>query len=209
LDPGSRTASFQDYQFPDAIPATFGDVPVQNNPMLYPINVPAIFRANTHYLWKIKEYAISSAVRNLDTAISNCNVLALSNEPMVAYLQIRDLLLTFSNVVHLFPYWFGIATITHHPETIPYSDPMHTLLNFSNYCQFLETLSNDIPLIPHNFMCPDEPLYDIRVTPRQLWHVEQFTSTVGNQVIQLLTRCSVASGIYSIANEGGLVNIIN
>jgi hypothetical protein len=139
----------------------------------------------------------------LDTAINKCGVVGLSEHPLTAFLQIRDLLSTFSNAVYLFGYWFGVINVTLHQETIPYgvaSDPSYTPTNTENYIKFLESISNDIPALPHNLMCPVETIYTMHVTPRQSHAIKSFTSLVGTEVVILIKRCSIDSGLRNIAN---------
>jgi hypothetical protein len=127
----------------------------------------------------------------------------LSEHPLTAFLQIKDLLSTFSNAVYLFGYWFGAISVELHPETIPYSVPgnnSYTPTNTDNYITFLESISNEIPALPHNLMCPVAPIYTMHVTPRQLHAIKSYTNLVGNEVIILIKRCSIDSGLRNIAN---------
>jgi hypothetical protein len=100
ISPGSSTATYQDYIYPDRLSGSFG----MTNPMLHAIPLPEQFRTNNCYLWDIKEYSLASAQKALDTAINKCGVVGLSEHPLTAFLQIRDLLATFSNAVYLFGY---------------------------------------------------------------------------------------------------------
>jgi hypothetical protein len=196
---------FQDYAFPAYIPTGPG---FQSHPHLEPIILPEIFRTNTHYLWSVKEYSITKVTNTILATIAKSDLKAIASIDATAFLQLRDFLFTLGNLSKLTQYWFGISKIGFHPETIPYENrysPHHNLLNCTNYIQFLETCSSNTPPFSMQDIFPLEPLYDVRVTPKQKSAIDDITNIVCVEVIRLIKNTTVCSGIYNKCNIGGAV----
>lgn len=167
-------------------------------------HIPKLFRSNPYILWKGKESGLKHAQYSMETSINRIpSDFRLSEQGMTAFLQLRDLLRTFSNSVYLYPYWFGIATISIHPQTVVFPTPEHQdhyPQQIERYITYLETLPGVIPEYDSNIMFPPSPLYVMHVTPKQLMAIDAFTNVAGVQVIQLLRSSNNTSGLENIAN---------